>query len=427
MTTRPIALIPAACVSLLLMLAPGAAVPQDQKVPSGQQPEKTVVQPVQPPTESASAPSGTAEGAQQPQPASQKKAEPAVPANEESTEYVIKKGDTLWDISNTYLKDPFLWPFIWKANPAISNPDLIYAGNKLMIPSLAPIERAMQVTSAGEAPQAQVVEKPVPAKEENRRLAPESGPFAGLEATHAMRQPEEGPSGGGNKLVLPEEQPKPIIDKYAMLSAGFVNSVESSGLIVGAPGNSKTIYAFGDTVYVKFASPGDVNVGDKFLIYAPQGNVIHPQTGQKYGRLVSGLGVLQITAKDPAADVITARITLSFDSIEVNNFVTPYQEPVLIYPSAEKRTKDISGYILEVINKRTIAGQMDFVYLDKGSADGVDPGDSFAVYTDPAKRGEPRTKIGEVQVFLVKDHSSTAIVRRSTDAMTRGNMVDFNR
>jgi LysM repeat protein len=426
MTTRPIALIPAACVSLLLMLAPGAAVSQDQKVPSGQQPEKNAVQPVQTPTDSASAPSGTAEGAQQPQPASQKKTEPAVPANEESAEYVIKQGDTLWDISNTYLKDPFLWPFIWKANPAISNPDLIYAGNKLIIPGLAPIERAMQATSAEEAPQAQVVEKPVPTEEENKPT-PETGSLAGLGATHAMQQPEAGPSGGGNRLIMPEEQPKPIIDKYAMLSAGFVNSVESSGIIVGAPGNSKTIYAFGDSVYVKFASPGDVNVGDKFLIYSSEGNVIHPLTGKRYGRLVRGLGVLQITAKDPAAVVITARITLSFDSIEINNFVTPYEEPVLLYPSSDKRTKDISGCILEVTDRRTIVGQMDFVYLDKGSADGVDPGDSFAVYTGPANRGEPRKKIGEVQVFLVKDHSSTAIIRRSTEAMERGNTVNFNK
>jgi len=211
------------------------------------------------------------------------------------------------------------------------------------------------------------------------------------------------------------------------LSAGFINSVDSDGIIVGAPGDSKTVFAYDDIVFVKFRSPGDVNVGDKFLIYSSLGSVKHPQTGQQYGRLVSGLGILQITVKNPTADVITARITLSFDTIEVNNFVTPYQEPVLIYPSQEKRNKEISGYILEVIGKRTIAGQMDFVYLDKGSADGVDPGDSFLVYTGPAKRGEPRKKIGEVQVFLVKDHSSTAIVRRSTDTLTRGNMVDFNK
>ena len=32
----------------------------------------------------------------------------------DETAYKIKKGDTLWDISEEYLKNPFLWPNIWK-------------------------------------------------------------------------------------------------------------------------------------------------------------------------------------------------------------------------------------------------------------------------------------------------------------------------
>jgi hypothetical protein len=58
--------------------------------------------------------------------------------------YTIKQADTLWDISNTFLRDPFLWPLIWKVNPYITNPDLIYPGNTLVIPSLAPIEQAIK-------------------------------------------------------------------------------------------------------------------------------------------------------------------------------------------------------------------------------------------------------------------------------------------
>src|SRR5690606_26090393 len=47
--------------------------------------------------------------------------------------YVVKKGDTLWDISTMFLRDPWLWPEIWYTNPQIDNPHLIYSSDIITI------------------------------------------------------------------------------------------------------------------------------------------------------------------------------------------------------------------------------------------------------------------------------------------------------
>ncbi|TAA48555.1 LysM peptidoglycan-binding domain-containing protein [Corallincola spongiicola] len=62
-------------------------------------------------------------------------------------EYIVKNGDTLWDISAKLLGSPFEWPRLWRHNNrrdvisktgrAIRNPDLIYPGQKLLIPTLS--------------------------------------------------------------------------------------------------------------------------------------------------------------------------------------------------------------------------------------------------------------------------------------------------
>src|SRR5438270_7462449 len=64
-------------------------------------------------------------------------------------EYTIIKGDTLWDLSQKFLNNPWYWPKIWSLNPSIENPHWIYPGNKLRI---VPGEGGAQAPAQVEAP-----------------------------------------------------------------------------------------------------------------------------------------------------------------------------------------------------------------------------------------------------------------------------------
>ena len=343
----------------------------------------------------------------------------AAPAAEQPGKYTVRQGDTLWDISNAFYRDPFLWPLIWKSNPSIDNPDLIYPGNVLVIPSLAPVERAM---SAPE--EAAPVQKEAPPAAAAAPPEEEGAALSLFRRRPIAEEPAPGPARGG-KIVAPEEAPVPIIDKYAMLSAGYVNEEDdSTDYIQGSPEDpykgihGSNILGYDNEVYIVVKSRETVNVGDRFIIYQPVHSV------GSYGRLFKINGVLKVTSpKDKEADVYTARITLSFDAAMKGNLLAPYEEPSLIFPSTRTQAKDISGSILEVTDRRTISGQVDIVYLDKGKEDGVAPGDRFAVYGLPNRETGVSRVIGEVQVLIVKPHTATAVVRKSIDTLIKGNAV----
>ena len=86
----------------------------------------------------AAAAQPAAPAAQPAAPAAQTEAQPAAqassPKQPSAVSYLIKTGDTLWDLSATYYRNPWLYPKLAKAN-GIRNPDLIFAGTRITIPA----------------------------------------------------------------------------------------------------------------------------------------------------------------------------------------------------------------------------------------------------------------------------------------------------
>ena len=75
--------------------------------------------------------------------------------------YVVKKGDTLWDIAKRFLNEPWLWPEIWQANPQVENPHLIYPGDVLSLAYLGQGQPGLSVNRL--SPQVRAESLPIPA------------------------------------------------------------------------------------------------------------------------------------------------------------------------------------------------------------------------------------------------------------------------
>jgi hypothetical protein len=299
-------------------------------------------------------------------------------AENNEAEYMVKKDDTLWDISTEKLKDPFLWKELWKENKEqIKNPDLIFPGQKLRIPHEVAVEK-----------------KPVGILSQQIKKA-------GRKITSDKMLPEGIPAHKTGPIISPET---------LIISGAIIDKVPGIGRISGSP-RGKTILVQGDFVYILADIP--TAKGGKFYVFEGPRTIVHPVTDRFVGYFMRVKGIVEIVGEE--AGNKKAVVVKSFDDIDIGDLLGEYY-PVIPIELAERKPDGIRGYVVMINNNRLMASEGNIVYLDRGAGDGVAVGDLF----DVTSGEKPNIQLGVIQVISVRDRTSTALIKASTDAIRPG-------
>jgi hypothetical protein len=333
--------------------------------------------------------------------------------------YVVKKGDTLWDISGRFLQQPWLWPEIWQANPQIENPHLIYPGDVI---SLAYLDGRPTLGVNRIDPQVRRD------RGDPIRTIPLSEVEAFLKRVQVLEQDPEG---------LP-----------------YVLAVEE-GRLLGASG------------HVVYARGADFQVGQTWAIVRPGVRYAqHPHSASGKPRIrqddwtardgvtprnfgvewayyrafdkgfeVLGWEVFELTTAEVTVAGDPATLLLAAEGREVRegDLLLPVQNPIFdlgFMPRAPERVPD-NMRVIAVTDYFRVAGPRDVVALSAGAREGISNGQVFALYDEGehvsdhvANRIEVMANRRSKQVKLPDEFVGHVMIFRTFDKVSYGLVMD---
>ena len=200
---------------------------------------------------------------------------------ENTTSHAVRKGDTLWDLSEDYLHDPLLWPKIWKVNPEIANPHRIKPGQVVRIPDPGKAP-AREAAAAGEV---------VPVESSPSPLA-RAGLASTSEPLPIIVGKKELSSGDDPTRAGQMDDPARYYDR----GIGIVSDeIPNEGRVLRTERGWQSA-ALGETIFI--AAPG-AQVGRQFGVYRDLGKVESLGYFEKSpGHLLAEIAIVEVVASD---------------------------------------------------------------------------------------------------------------------------------
>jgi len=321
--------------------------------------------------------------------------------------YVVRKGDTLWDISARFLKKPWLWPEIWQANPQVKNPHLIYPGDVL---SLAYLDR--------------VVAQPGP-----RREAPITGipldqvePF--LKQLSVVDDVKSLPFVAG----LEDDRLRATSGQVAYVrglegaAVGQRWSVVRPTVRYALPKPTEDLTANGDV------TPGSGNLWKDFFVPSKRNQTLGYELAQvnvgTVTKVASGKVDVTTIALQTQVGGRVVRIGDRLVPVEANPYDLQFFPHV---PAAQTEGLDIR--VLAVADMFLSGGPRDIVAISAGSADGIDNGTVVSLWRQGrhvanrmkypgSSRMDDSLSDGAGRITLPDEYAAHAMVFRTYDKVS---------
>ena len=307
--------------------------------------------------------------------------------------YVVKKGDTLWDISKRFLKNPVRWPEIWASNKHVKNPHWIFPGDRLLM-----------CTYNG---------RPIIGKDEGDGCEGIIRRYTG----GTKLQPQVRIESLNNAIpVIPLEYIQHWLERTSIVAP---ESIQSTPYILGTA-DQRVLAAKGQTVY---ARGNGLEIGQRYAVYREgEPYMLTGANGKKFN---AGLELIQVAAGVAVRgenDITTLELSDTYNSeVRRGDRVLPEYDPMLptlFYPT---NAEDVvaGGQVVRVMGSIGTAAKNSVVTIDRGSLQGVQVGHVFSINQKGEVVTDPKTKervqlpgqlIGNVMVFKSFEHLSYAYV-----------------
>ena len=301
--------------------------------------------------------------------------------------YTVVKGDTLWDISGKFLRDPWKWPQIWGMNRAeIKNPHWIYPGD-IVILDLSGKDPRLSLQRSG-------ISRTV-------KLSPT---MRGTNIDDIGIPPI--PASAINAFI---KQPL-VMGEGALDKAPRILAAQEDRMMLGA----------GDLAYATSDGSDSVN----WKIVRP-GNVLKdPDTKEVLGYEVTYLGEARTQIVGNPQRVL---ITSAAQEIQAKDRLIPDSDNYSFRYVPHAPVSSINGKVIAIYGGMSEAGQYTTIIINKGSRDGVDEGMVLAAYKNGGKVDDivlPDARSGLVMVYRVFDKVAYALVMQTKRPI---NKLDFVR